>query len=204
MLLANGVTDSGSGEVTTTSVVEIDFPPETVADGLLLAGFAVAAALLVWLPRVAQAQGPLEPAGEEEPSGEATEAEQEAAPEPGQPQPEKRRPRAEDDPDDEGPEPPLVVPAPDQLSGHFQLSPMAGVVFPFSNFERNTPQREQIGDGFMLGADLAHAFKYSEEYSKPDTYTAFVAPRGRYVFGRSGSVRTGSGGLNIIGLDKKC
>ena len=49
MLLANGVTDSGSGEVTTTSVVEIDFPPETVADGLLLAGFAVAAALLVWL-----------------------------------------------------------------------------------------------------------------------------------------------------------
>ncbi|MFP5316823.1 MAG: hypothetical protein ACLGI2_00855 [Acidimicrobiia bacterium] len=56
----------------------------------------------------------------------------------------------------------------------------------------------------MLGADLAHAFKYAEEYSKPDTYTAFVAPRGRYVFGRSGNVRTGSGGLNIIGLDKKC
>ena len=56
----------------------------------------------------------------------------------------------------------------------------------------------------MLGADLAHAFGYPEEYSKPDTYTAFVAPRGRYVFGRSGDVRGGSGSLNIIGLDKKC
>ena len=56
----------------------------------------------------------------------------------------------------------------------------------------------------MLGADLAHAFRYQEEYSKPDTYTAFVAPRGRYVYGRSGSVRTGTGSLNIIGLDKKC
>ncbi len=56
----------------------------------------------------------------------------------------------------------------------------------------------------MLGADLAHAFGYEEEYSKPDTYTAFVAPRGRYVYGRSGSVRAGTGSLNIIGLDKKC
>ena len=56
----------------------------------------------------------------------------------------------------------------------------------------------------MLGADLAHAYGYSEEYSKPDTYTAFVAPRGRYVYGRSGSVRAGTGSLNIIGLDKKC
>jgi hypothetical protein len=56
----------------------------------------------------------------------------------------------------------------------------------------------------MLGADLAHAYGYSEEYSKPDTYVAFVAPRGRYVYGRSGSVRGGSSGVNIIGLDKKC
>jgi hypothetical protein len=56
----------------------------------------------------------------------------------------------------------------------------------------------------MLGADLAHAFGYSEEYSKPDTYTAFVAPRGRYVFGRNGDVRGGRPGANIIGLDKKC
>ena len=56
----------------------------------------------------------------------------------------------------------------------------------------------------MLGADLAHAYRYRDEYSKPDTYTAFVAPRGRYVFGRGGNVRGGTGSLNIIGLDKKC
>jgi len=56
----------------------------------------------------------------------------------------------------------------------------------------------------MLGADLAHAYRYHDEYSKPDTYTAFVAPRGRYVYGRSGDVRGGSGSTNIIGLDKKC
>jgi hypothetical protein len=61
----------------------------------------------------------------------------------------------------------------------------------------------------MLGADLAHAFRYTDEYSKPGQYTAFVAPRGRYVFGRSNdsadrNVRGGSTGVNIIGLDKKC
>ncbi|HVE47074.1 MAG TPA: hypothetical protein VNA57_10070 [Acidimicrobiales bacterium] len=56
----------------------------------------------------------------------------------------------------------------------------------------------------MLGADLAHAYRFGEEYSKPDTYLAFVAPRGRYVYGRSGNVRGGSGSTNIIGLDKKC
>lgn len=61
------------------------------------------------------------------------------------------------------------------------------------------------GESFpMLGADLATAYRYNDEYSKPDTYTAFVAPRGRYVFGRSGNVRAGTGSLNIIGLDKKC
>lgn len=56
----------------------------------------------------------------------------------------------------------------------------------------------------MLGADLATAYGYKDEYSKPDTYTAFVAPRGRYIFGRNGNVRGGTTGLNIIGLDKKC
>ena len=56
----------------------------------------------------------------------------------------------------------------------------------------------------MLGADLAMAFGYADEYSRPDTYTAFVAPRGRYVFGRNGNVRGGQSGANIIGLDKKC
>jgi hypothetical protein len=56
----------------------------------------------------------------------------------------------------------------------------------------------------MLGADLSVAYRYADEYSKPDTYTAFVAPRGRYVFGRNGNVRAGGAGRNIIGLDKKC
>lgn len=56
----------------------------------------------------------------------------------------------------------------------------------------------------MLGADLARAYRYPDEYSKPDTYLAFVAPRGRYVFGRGGDVRGGTTGTNIIGLDKKC
>jgi hypothetical protein len=56
----------------------------------------------------------------------------------------------------------------------------------------------------MLGADLATAYRYTDEFSKPGTYTAFVAPRGRYVYGRNGNVRGGSSGLNIIGLDKKC
>ncbi len=56
----------------------------------------------------------------------------------------------------------------------------------------------------MLGADLAGAYRYTDEYSKPGTYTAFVAPRGRYVYGRNGNVRGGQSGLNIIGLDKKC
>ena len=56
----------------------------------------------------------------------------------------------------------------------------------------------------MLGADLSHAYRLGVEYSKPDTYLAFVAPRGRYVYGRGGNVRGGTGSLNIIGLDKKC
>jgi hypothetical protein len=56
----------------------------------------------------------------------------------------------------------------------------------------------------MLGADLATAYRYDEQFSKPGTYTAFVAPRGRYVYGRDGDVRAGRFGRNIIGLDKKC
>lgn len=37
----------------------------------------------------------------------------------------------------------------------------------------------------------------------PDTYVAFVSLNARYVVGRSGNVRSGSAGNNIIGLDKK-
>ena len=56
----------------------------------------------------------------------------------------------------------------------------------------------------LLGADLTEAYKYGIKGSVPDTYVAFAAPRGRFLIGRSGAVRTGTGGLNIIGLDKKC
>lgn len=56
----------------------------------------------------------------------------------------------------------------------------------------------------LLGADLTHAFRMGVEGSLPGTYVAFAAPRGRFLIGRSGDVRGGSPGLNIIGLDKKC
>lgn len=52
--------------------------------------------------------------------------------------------------------------------------------------------------------DLTRVFKYDVEGSKPDTYVAFASPGGRYLIGRSGSVRKGSSGSNIIGLDKAC
>lgn len=56
----------------------------------------------------------------------------------------------------------------------------------------------------LLGADLTEAYKYGIQGSMPGTYVAFAAPRGRFLIGRSGDVRGGSAGLNIIGLDKKC
>lgn len=54
------------------------------------------------------------------------------------------------------------------------------------------------------GADLTRTLRYPAKGNKPDTYVAIVAPRGRFIFGRSGAVRTGSPGVNIIGLDKMC
>ena len=56
----------------------------------------------------------------------------------------------------------------------------------------------------LLGADLTHAYQMGVEGSLPGTYVAFAAPRGRFLIGRSGNVRGGSAGVNIIGLDKKC
>jgi hypothetical protein len=56
----------------------------------------------------------------------------------------------------------------------------------------------------LVGADLTLAFQYAEPGSRPDTYVAFTAPRGRFVIGRAGDVRAGHPGVNIIGLDKKC
>jgi hypothetical protein len=52
--------------------------------------------------------------------------------------------------------------------------------------------------------DLTRALDYPVPGNQPDTYVAIVAPRGRFVFGRSGNVRGGSPGLFIIGLDKSC
>lgn len=52
--------------------------------------------------------------------------------------------------------------------------------------------------------DLTRALAYSVKGNKPDTYLAIVAPRGRFIFGRSGDVRGGTAGLNIIGIDKAC
>lgn len=55
--------------------------------------------------------------------------------------------------------------------------------------------------------DLVRGLRYpnfEQIATVPDTYVAFVSPRARYIVGRSGNVRGGSGGLNIIGLDKAC
>lgn len=53
-------------------------------------------------------------------------------------------------------------------------------------------------------SDLTRTLGYPEPGNQPDTYVAVVAPHGRFVFGRSGNVRGGFSGRNIIGLDKKC
>ena len=42
-------TQEAIGNVTTTTTVEYDLPPETFADGLLLGAFGVVAAVIVWL-----------------------------------------------------------------------------------------------------------------------------------------------------------
>lgn len=64
-----------------------------------------------------------------------------------------------------------------------------------------TPRGQVVS---QLGADLTLAFGYPTPGSQPDSYVAFAAPDGRFLIGRSGNVRGGSAGLNIIGLDKKC
>lgn len=55
--------------------------------------------------------------------------------------------------------------------------------------------------------DLVRALRYPDAdqiATVPDSYVAFVSPRARYIVGRSGDVRSGSAGLNIIGLDSAC
>ncbi len=46
--------------------------------------------------------------------------------------------------------------------------------------------------------------KYADQDQVPGEYVALIAPGGSFWLGRSGNVRGGSAGLNIIGLDKKC
>jgi hypothetical protein len=63
------------------------------------------------------------------------------------------------------------------------------------------------GDGrqfALLAYDLTRVFAYGVAGSQPDTYLAFASPGGRYLIGRSGDVRGGTSGNNIIGLDKAC
>ena len=65
----------------------------------------------------------------------------------------------------------------------------------------SAPNGERVD---LLGADLAESYRYGIKGSLPGSYVAFAAPRGRFLIGRSGDVRLGRPGLNIIGLDKKC
>ena len=46
--------------------------------------------------------------------------------------------------------------------------------------------------------------KYTKLNQIPGEYVAVIAPGGSHWLGRSGNVRGGSAGVNIIGLDKKC
>ncbi len=46
--------------------------------------------------------------------------------------------------------------------------------------------------------------KYKRVNQVPGEYTAVIAPGGSHWLGRGGSVRAGTGSVNIIGLDKKC
>ena len=46
--------------------------------------------------------------------------------------------------------------------------------------------------------------RYKEVNQVPGEYVAVIAPGGSHWLGRSGNVKGGQSGLNIIGLDKKC
>lgn len=98
-------------------------------------------------------------AQEPEPGAEDTEAESaEGAGEtpPGQPAPEKKRPKIVEPEDEDGPEPPLVVPAPNLLAGHFQLSPSIGYYVPFASVEASAPQSDVMSSGPGFGLEAAY------------------------------------------------
>jgi len=108
-----------------------------------------AAFLLGSWARTAAAQ---EPADAPDDAEETTETAEPA--EPGQPP----RPKTDesDKDDDDGPEPPLVVPAPDLLSGHIMLSPSFGYAVPFANVEADAPQSDVMSSGWSGGLEAAY------------------------------------------------
>ncbi|MBK7581414.1 MAG: hypothetical protein IPI67_14525 [Myxococcales bacterium] len=111
----------------------------------------VAAACLGGFPLNAAAQ---ETPGE---AGDGTEDDaSESAPGPGDAPAPKPKAAPTEAPDEDGPEPPLVIPAPDQLAGHFQLSPSAGVAVPFGKLEAKAPQTDAMGSGWAFGLDAAY------------------------------------------------
>ena len=63
------------------------------------------------------------------------------------------------------------------------------------------PDGRRIG---LLAYDLTLVYRYSVAGSQPGSFLAFASPGGRYLIGRSGDVRGGTAGNNIIGLDKAC
>jgi len=110
--------------------------------------FAVLACLGV-LPLDAAAQDATDPGDT------ADEEEITDAPPPGAEPKKKKRPPTEPA-DEEGPEPPLVVPAPDELSAHFRLSPSAGFAIPFGDLEQGVPASDGMSSGWAFGLDASY------------------------------------------------
>lgn len=109
----------------------------------------------VWIgltPLAAAAQPNPEPeptgASDEEP-GDEPEGEAPGA------KPSSPRPPTEE-PEEAGPEPPLIPPALDTLSGHWMLSPSAGLAIPFGSLEESAAQADTMSSGWAFGVDLAY------------------------------------------------
>jgi hypothetical protein len=79
---------------------------------------------------------------------------------PGAVAPAEPRPRVEE-PDEPGPEPPIVAPAPDTLSGHFSLAPSFALAIPFGYSEADTLQSQVMSTGYGFGLDLGYGLSRS-------------------------------------------
>jgi hypothetical protein len=111
-------------------------------------------ATLACVGTLARAAAAQEPEVVDETFEESTNGGEQGAPASGEP---AKKPRAPTEPPDEdGPEPPLVLPAPDQLTGHLQLSPSAGVAVPFGRLEAGAEQGDAMGPGWAFGADASY------------------------------------------------